>query len=362
MNAEAPSPDPATSAGSDPSARRKRLRRLFAVAALLIGVLAAALLGEVALRIKGVDVPARRHFSPGIYRSDDRVGWALLPNYTGVHREYDGDASTRTNAEGFRGPAWTPARRAAGLRVLCLGDSCTFGRGVDEGEDYPSQLEVALRASGFGDVAVFNAGVPGYDTVQEDTVHAALQPELSPQVVIVGWLPNDVLERSVVSRQHLQVLDGHLVDDVERYQAWKHQIDGGGIYQSALYRFLRVQSRRLSGKSRRWKGDLEDLDYSKKPLEAIVERARAAGALPMLVLFPRLEELGEAGISHHEALAAWAKERGVALVDLPTRWRGKQAEWAPRFLPRDNVHFTAEGYRLLAEEIAKHPLWKSLAK
>lgn len=344
---------------SAPDPRRARLRRAFACGALLLGGLIAALLAEVGLRVAQVDVPARRHFSPGIYRADEVVAWALLPGYQGVHREYEFDARTSTNAAGFRDRPWDAARRSARWRVLCLGDSCTFGRGVHDGEDYPSQLQ-PLLAERLGEVAVFNAGVPGYDSVQEDLVHAALQPELKPQVVVVGWLPNDEIERSVNSRELLQVIDGQLVYDAERYQEWKRKIEGGGVYGSALYRYLKRAAKRLEGRDHDWQVDLTDLSYSQAALTRIHERCRAAGARMLLVLFPRLEELGEASVAHHQTLATWARERGIEVVDLPGAWRGKQAEWAERFLPRDNVHFTAEGYRLVAEAIAQAEVWSSL--
>ncbi|HBP17968.1 MAG TPA: hypothetical protein DEA08_09260 [Planctomycetes bacterium] len=344
-----------------PSLQRARLRRLFACGALLLGALVAALVAEVGLRVAKVDVPARRHFAPGIYRADETLAWALLPDYQGVHREYEFDARTSTNAAGFRDRPWDAARRGARWRVLCLGDSCTFGRGVHDGEDYPSQLE-PLLAERLGEVAVFNAGVPGYDSVQEDLVHAILQPELRPQVVIVGWLPNDEIERSVNSRELLQVIDGQLVYDVERYQEWKRKIEGGGVYGSALYRYLKRAAKQLQGRDHDWKVDLSDLSYSQAALTRIHERAQAAGARMLLVLFPRLEELGEAPVEHHRVLASWAQERGIEVVDLPAAWRGKQAEWAQRFLPRDNVHFTPEGYRLVAEAIAQAKLWGELPR
>ncbi|MFO1055081.1 MAG: GDSL-type esterase/lipase family protein [Planctomycetota bacterium] len=48
-------------------------------------------------------------------------------------------------------------------RVLCVGDSFTFGLGAPPERGYPQQLEQALKADGF-DVAVVNGGKPGQDS------------------------------------------------------------------------------------------------------------------------------------------------------------------------------------------------------
>lgn len=60
--------------------------------------------------------------------------------------------SVSTNSRGFRGPEVSVP--AEGPRVLCVGDSVTFGWGVSEPESYPARLRSLLS------VDVVNAGVP----------------------------------------------------------------------------------------------------------------------------------------------------------------------------------------------------------
>jgi len=339
---------------------RPARRRLFALGALSLGAVAALLGGEVAVRLFGGISEPRRHFRPGIYAADPTLGWRLLPNYQGVHLEYAYEAPTRINDLGYRGPAWSEARLQAGTRVLALGDSCTFGRGVADDETYPHQIEALLREGGLTDAAVFNAGVPGYDTVQQLAVLEELLPVVRPHVVVLAWLPNDVLERSVDQIPRLQVLDGQLVHDVERYREWRERIDHQGIHGSALYRFLRVRSKQLEGalgmeRSSNW-NELtlapEALAYSTGPLRQIVERTRAHGAEPVLVLFPRKEELlPDADHAHHDHMAAVAEGLGVPCVHLPRLWR-ERGGLEEEYLLRDAVHLTPGGYREVARDVA----------
>lgn len=60
--------------------------------------------------------------------------------------------SVSTNSLGFRSPEVLNPKK--GVRILCLGDSVTFGWGVSEEESYPALLHKSLG------VEVINAGVP----------------------------------------------------------------------------------------------------------------------------------------------------------------------------------------------------------
>src|SRR5690606_40298619 len=126
---------------------------------------------------------------------------------------YDREVPVTTGAHGERAPGWDAARAAAGVRVLALGDSCTFGRGVPDEATWPARLEARLRAAG-RDAAVFNAGVEGYDTAQELEVLRRRAPLVRPTAVVVAWLANDAH-----GRPPLEVFDGHLARDRAHYEA-----------------------------------------------------------------------------------------------------------------------------------------------
>lgn len=341
-------------------ARRGRRRRAFACAAFATGVLLALLVAEVGLRLRGVAGSPKRHFRPGIYAADPELGWALLPGYRGVHVEYAFEAPTTTNPQGWRTPTWDAARAARKVRVLALGDSCTFGRGVGDDETWPARLEARLRAAGV-DAAVFDSGVPGFDTVQEEGALARLLPIVRPTHVVVAWLPNDVTERSVDSRKVLQVIDGQLVRDVEEYEEYRAQMEGRGIAGSALYRWLRIRTRMLKDALGQRRGDWDpsritdaDLAYSQAPLARIAARAREAGAAPLLLLVPRQEEVEPpmTSATHHERMAAWGAANHLDVVDLPAAWRSPGGlPPGDLYLLRDGVHFTPAGYDAIAAAV-----------
>lgn len=333
----------------DAGEARRRRRRRFALVAVAAGVVLAALVGEVAVRVLDAAGSARRTFAPGIYRPDDQLGWTLLPGYEGVHVEYRYTARTTTNALGFRTPAWDAARQAAKRRVLVLGDSCTFGRGVLDEETWPARLEARLRAAG-EDVAVFCAGVPGYDTDQEEKLLARLEGVVRPTDVVVGWLPNDVTDRREASGP-VHIVDGQMVQDLDDYLAWRDR-----HLKSALWSYIRVRLkllRRTANARHLTAIPDEGLALSQAPLRRILERARALGARPAVVLFPRQEEVEDPGLdpSHYARMASFVRGLGAPCVDMFAVWRAAPA--SGRYLERDPVHPTAKGYDEVAAEVAK---------
>lgn len=103
--------------------------------------------------------------------------------------------------------------QAKPLRVVALGDSLTSGYQLPKGDDYPSQLQTALRADGL-DVVVENAGVSG-DTTEAGLarLEGAIKGD-KPDLVIVALGGNDML-RSVdpkITAQNLRSILQSLKD------------------------------------------------------------------------------------------------------------------------------------------------------
>lgn len=75
--------------------------------------------------------------------------------------------------------------------ILMLGDSFTYGHGVNNEATMPYQVEKILNEEGY-DVNIINAGVPGYGIDQEYTYALRLLPLIQPDLVVVNAHPTDV--------------------------------------------------------------------------------------------------------------------------------------------------------------------------
>lgn len=106
-----------------------------------------------------------------------------------------GEASLRINALGLRDARNYPAKKAKGcFRVLAVGDSRTFGLGVDEPESWPGALETALlSAFPSACIEVLNAGMPDTDLHDQVALFVERWQELEPDLVLVGLsAPDDI--------------------------------------------------------------------------------------------------------------------------------------------------------------------------
>ena len=162
-------------------------------AALLLGTLLAALGGEAATRLLLPDRVARARLSQVVEsergkfcRYDPVLGWEGRPDVQDEFQWADCRHRVVQNGQGFRGPAYGPARGAA-RRLVVLGDSFVWGFGVEEDEIFSAVL---ARATG---AEVVNAGVSGYGPDQAFLSWKQHAATWAPdEVVLFVTLANDL--------------------------------------------------------------------------------------------------------------------------------------------------------------------------
>jgi hypothetical protein len=128
--------------------------------ALLLGLLAVApVAAEAALRLYVAHVTKRDR----LFRSDAQTGWSNAPHVLTTRINAAGEEwSIRTDQNGQRLLAQSPR---AGRKILILGDSLSFGEGVNIEDRFDVKLLSSLPA-----VRVINTGTMGYGTDQEYVV------------------------------------------------------------------------------------------------------------------------------------------------------------------------------------------------
>lgn len=202
----------------DAAARRPRKKRwLPRVLALALGFVAAVFMLEYAMQ--WFDLFGVNHGPHTLrYRTQ-----ALLPTWIAKDgtRDLDGtlfrhkpDTSTAfgaftiaTNSLGFRGPGIRVPKPADAFRIVVLGDSVTLGWGVDDEHTFCRRVERALNARGGARrYEVVNTGHLSYDSMQEAALFEREALALAPDLVVLVFVTNDVVEPTHLFIQAL--LDG----------------------------------------------------------------------------------------------------------------------------------------------------------
>jgi hypothetical protein len=110
-------------------------------------------------------------------------GWAFTLAHANWVKRYQ-----KENSLGFRDREWPPEDYAGKTTVLVIGDSFTFGWGVDHPEDRYSNTLAELLGP---DYAVMNIGVPGSATREQIDV-LENYPLKKPDIIIWQYYLNDI--------------------------------------------------------------------------------------------------------------------------------------------------------------------------
>ncbi|MGH9868303.1 MAG: SGNH/GDSL hydrolase family protein [Candidatus Polarisedimenticolia bacterium] len=176
-----------------------------------------------------------------------------------------------TNGRGYNTPEVPYGKPAGTLRIVVLGDSSTFGWGVDPEATYARRLETLLRSRHPGQaIEVINLGVCGYSSFQGRILLAREALRYQPDVVTLSYGSNDysaVPEPFDVAHR--------------RQQGWM------GSLRGLLHHSRAYQAAAAWWGSRR--APARDLvlnvgpDRSRENLAAMAREVREAGASPLFV-------------------------------------------------------------------------------
>ena len=158
--------------------------------------------------VKAVDVAWLANFEEARY-----IQYKLKPNldlkavnpFNDIEVRKNTTFRIMSNKEGFRTRQFAPKKEGV-LRIVSLGDSSTFGWGVDPEYTYQSLLERKLAQSRGGAVEVFNLGISGHTTRHGLGVLHHYAWELKPDLLLVSFGGND-------ARFMLQPIDQMLAAD-----------------------------------------------------------------------------------------------------------------------------------------------------
>jgi lysophospholipase L1-like esterase len=289
------------------------------------------------------------------------------------------------NSRGYRGALFAVPKPPGTIRIMMLGGSSLFDMFSKEGRDWPHLIQSQLRARGYPNVEVINAGTPGHATFD---LLGRLYSEVwmfEPDYLLIYESWNDIKyfrnldpQHSLLRLQRPAVTngDGRLVaNPFIYYSGWLDRLlSHSQLYVRLRDRYLqwRIGTPRAEGIVASSALDNSYSDYGPRQfamnLRLLVAAARQVGATPILMTQARLvapantpaerEKIAYefVNLSHDALLRAFsdcdkaiftvAKADNVPVLDLSGQFSGKPE------LFEDHTHTTAAGSDALAHATA----------
>lgn len=281
-----------------------------------------------------------------LFRVDPELSWGLRPGARlklaylwghGKRKRFD----VTVNDLGCRGKPLSKQKDPKGLRLFCLGDSRTYGQGVNDNATYPAQLERQL-AHVLPDrrVECLNAGAPGYSSFQGMLLANRLLA-YGPDAFVLCFSTNDATPRP---RSDSEV-HAHTSRVLTTVQAW--------LDRSMIYLRFR-QALRRSHKPTPRVGEagprVAPSEYVQN-LTQVLELCRIAGVQPVLVHIPALCDKGVVDAPYAEVTRAFARRKDVVLVDFRAVMAADRRDPAGFYI--EAGYLNEAGHRLLAGALAE---------
>lgn len=237
--------------------------------------------------------------------------------------------------------------------ILGLGDSIMYGVWQAKENTYLEQTRRVLARRSKRPVAILNAAVPGYNTVQEDVTYGEIEDQIKPDLVLVHYWLDD--------SHHYRVVDGYAVDFGNMSDDASRLADRALPLPPRMGDFLLVHSRvydLLMQVVFAANQPAEPFDWTpvSTPLASIQERAQRAGGRLLVLASAQLDEPSPKPNGDLVSLQQFALSRGIEVIDLSEWLTGVDST----AIAIDGCHFNAEGHRLIGEHLADYLLQHDL--
>ena len=307
-------------------------------------------------------------------KMDRTFGYVMRPSQTC----YSMEAKVTINSLGFRGKEPTSDYDSKDLRVLVLGNSLTFGAGMDDDSTYPSQLERMLRERYPGRVAVINAGTPAFQIRQYIAFLEKKLTDLRPNLVILGmgWIdlhhyPRLGQKEGKVDqetwegiRKRFEQKDSQKTAPKTADAKFKDLIRHWRFLYVVNYYFNLCKAHLRPKHHLRWgkgmfKGELDEqiterLRFSEEKLPYLAQLCEHADAKFLVTFFPDYRQI----FKHYprsvwpSALIRTCNEARIPNMDFLPVLRDAHSQLGQKlFVPYDLFHYSVKGNKVIAKAI-----------
>jgi lysophospholipase L1-like esterase len=229
------------------------------------------------------------------------------------------------------------AKPPGSFRIACLGDSYTYGHGVDDSETWPLLLQSRLAgATNDQGIEVLNFGVRAYETEQEVHQLETRVLDFDPDLVLLCWFFNDNAVGPSAEAVDMEAAPGivRLIGRpnrgfIQTLRENSQLVDLAvvNLYIPVFYDFMSASRSDLYGDHHPgWR-------RAKQALRHARDLTRERGLPFGVILYPTLYRDGDVLTSHdaYEMVKAVCADLDVPVLDL-------EPVFLPHDMPRLHVH------------------------
>jgi len=245
----------------------------------------------------------------------------------------------------FRDVEWSKEKPQGVRRIAFLGDSFTYGWGIDDRADrFTDRIQRAFRAGGSPRVEVMNAAWVGSDTAKQIEIAGRLLDDYAVDEIVLCHLPNDIekLIPPPEGENPLEAIEPRAVN-----------VESSFLLNTLYYSIIAPRLVRTNYFA--WLADgYADQAVWRLQVQrfvALIERCRSRGVRLRVVLLPFVRTPGTAFDTArvHAKVAEVFRSRGVDVADLTGVLAGKDPK--SLVVSAYDLHPNATAHRLFAEAI-----------
>lgn len=337
----------------------KRKSNLLYIAYLVIVLIISLIAAEIFMRVFNI-CPLPEDYK--VYTTDKYLPYKYIPNINFRNKRFgEYNVKVKINSVGFRDFEHDYQKPAGVYRIVGLGDSFTMGMGAEFKNTYLYRLEKTLNSRYTPKkIEIIKTGIGGYFTEPERILLEHYGVKYSPDLIILGFLPNDVIG-TYNGASAVQVKHGFL--------STREASDVGetGMRLFKRHHLARVFIRAYIGyklkkeKPAKWEeiykeNGFHENEWKKieQEFQKIIEIGKSIGSPVVIVNIPEFPSfLKDVDFSYTgKRLERFSKEKGCLFIDTYPEIIKEIKKGKVLFWEKDG-HCTPYGYGIIANTIYK---------
>lgn len=251
------------------------------------------------------------------------------------------------------------------FRIVALGDSVTFGAGVDVNDTFLKILEIKLNKQNQNiNYEVINGGVSAYNLMQKYIILESKLIKYNPDLVLINFVQDDygpinVLKYSINGSEGNNTLKNKydlFSLNMPRILPLPRKLNLFFLKHSAFYRFFNLKTYNILSKINSIKyppeiykliGGHDSFEYNREAVDKLLNYSIKKNIPIIIVSFPNLVN---DNTINDKWIITYPSHNNMTVIDLFPLLIKKEVDFeSVRLSPSDYAHFNKKGHNIIGE-------------